>query len=123
MKELSAIDFISISNLSLLTHHFTVGLSAEDLRQIAISYRNDRKDLIIALSSLVNGKVVLVIACDKGSIELGIKAGSLVKVASEILGGGGGGKDDFATGGGSKEERIKDAFTVIETEIRRVLAK
>ena len=123
MKELSAIDFIPISNLSLLTHHFTVGLSAEDLRQIAISYRNDRKDLIIALSSLVNGKVVLVIACDKGSIELGIKAGSLVKVASEILGGGGGGKDDFATGGGSKEERIKDAFTVIETEIRRVLAK
>lgn len=123
MKEVSDIKFIPIINFSLLAHHFSIALSADDLRQIAISTRNDRKELIIALSSVVNGKIVLVITSDKGSIDAGIKAGSLVKVASEVLGGGGGGRDDFATGGGSKVDRIKDGFAVIEAEIRKVSTK
>ena len=123
MKEVSDIKFIPINNFSLLAHHFSTALSADDLRQIAISIRNDQKELIIALSSVVNGKIVLVITSDKGSIDAGIKAGSLVKVASEVLGGGGGGRDDFATGGGSKVDQIKDGFAVIEAEIRKVSTK
>jgi alanyl-tRNA synthetase len=123
VAELSEKEVVPIRDFSLLTHHFTMALSADDLRQIAMATLKDQSTFIIALSSVVNGKVILVVVTGKRLIELGIKAGSLVKAASEILGGGGGGKDDFATGGGSKVDQIKSAFGVIESDIRKVLGE
>jgi alanyl-tRNA synthetase len=76
------------------------GVSAEDLRKIALEIRNRNTQSVVALVSSTDGKPVLVAACSDQAQKLGFKAGALVKIGSTILGGGGGGKDDFAQGGG-----------------------
>ncbi len=93
-------------------------ISGDDLRQIALNLRAGISTSVIALVSSNAEKIVLVIATDDGARTLGMKAGTLVKSASVILGGGGGGKDDFAQGGGVDKSKISESFEVIKKEIR-----
>jgi alanyl-tRNA synthetase len=68
---------------------------------------------VIALISANDGKPVLVVAVSEAARSLGIKAGTLVKAGSTVLGGGGGGKDDFAQGGGSDASKSEEALAAI----------
>jgi alanyl-tRNA synthetase len=52
-----------------------------------------------------------------------VKAGSLVKIGSSVLGGGGGGKDDFAQGGGSDASKIDDAIALMKVGLNAALVK
>ncbi len=101
----------------LITHHFQEPLSSDELRSLALTIRERIKCAVIALSSVVDNRVVLVVATDELARQNGLKAGELVKIASNELGGGGGGKDDFAQGGGTKQEKISDAFATIAAQI------
>ena len=71
----------------------------------------------MVLTSVVEGKVVLVVAVSEAARSSQVKAGALVKVATAILGGGGGGKDDFAQGGGTDTAKIPEAMKAIELAI------
>jgi alanyl-tRNA synthetase len=56
----------------------------------------------------------------------GLKAGSLVLVATGVLGGRGGGKDDVAQGGGAPlgdrvPQSIAESFRVVGNAIRDIL--
>ena len=90
------------------------GLTADELRSIALDIRGKLANSVIVLSSITDEKVVLVAAASDDAIKMGIKAGELVKLGSTVLGGGGGGKDDFAQGGGSQIDKIKTTFEEIE---------
>ncbi|MSV38274.1 MAG: alanine--tRNA ligase, partial [Actinobacteria bacterium] len=90
------------------------GLTADELRSIALDIRGKLANSVIVLSSITDEKVVLVAATSDDAIKMGIKAGELVKLGSTVLGGGGGGKDDFAQGGGSQIDKIKTTFEEIE---------
>jgi alanyl-tRNA synthetase len=87
------------------------------LREIALDLRARTAKSVVAITSIVDEKVVLVVATSDGARAQNIKAGALVKVASAVLGGGGGGKDDFAQGGGVDKSKIVDAFKAIELAI------
>lgn len=54
---------------------------------------------IVLLGSVFSGAAVVMCAVGSES-QSKIKAGAIVKLASEVLGGGGGGRPDFAQGGG-----------------------
>ena len=108
-KKIGSADFIAIS--------LPNGLSADELRTVANSLKAKLENSIIALSSIVDGKVILICAVASELIKSGIKAGELIKVGSAILGGGGGGKDDFAQGGGVNVAKISEAFQDIEKTI------
>jgi alanyl-tRNA synthetase len=56
----------------------------------------------------------VVIAVGESARQGGIRAGALVKLASEVLGGGGGGKDDLAQGGGIDATKIDLAIAAIK---------
>jgi len=71
----------------------------------------------VALISSNDGKPVLVVAVSDAAKAAGLKAGSLVKIGSTILGGGGGGKDDFAQGGGIDSSKSQAALTAITDSI------
>ena len=75
------------------------------------------ENAVIVLSSIVDGKVILICSVSSEINKVGVKAGELVKVGSAILGGGGGGKDDFAQGGGVDSAKISEAFQNIEKTI------
>lgn len=93
------------------------GIAADNLRQIALDLRARNSNSVVALTSVVEDKVVLVVAASEAARDSGAKAGALVKLGSSILGGGGGGKDDFAQGGGSDRSKISAALDAIELAI------
>jgi alanyl-tRNA synthetase len=93
------------------------GIAADNLRLIALDLRARNANTVVALTSVVEEKIVLVVAVSDDARTSGVKAGALVKLASAILGGGGGGKDDFAQGGGNDRTKIAAALEAIELAI------
>ena len=93
------------------------GIAADNLRLIALDLRARSANTVVILTSVVEEKVVLVVAVSDEARASGAKAGALVKLGSAILGGGGGGKDDFAQGGGSDRSKIAAALEAIELAI------
>jgi alanyl-tRNA synthetase len=102
-----------INGISTVTAVLADGVVGDDLRKIALDLRNLAEKSVIALISSNEGKPVLVVAVSEAARALGIKAGTLVKAGSTVLGGGGGGKDDFAQGGGSIPSKSEEALVAI----------
>lgn len=106
-----------VNGLAFVSSNMGENLSGDDLRTIALDLRSRVKGSVIALASFGDEKVTLVVAVDEEARARGVKAGSLVKLASSILGGGGGGKDDFAQGGGSDRTKISEAMSAIKNAL------
>jgi alanyl-tRNA synthetase len=102
-----------INGISTVTAVLADGVVGDDLRKIALDLRKLAEKSVIALISSNEGKPVLVVAVSEAARALGIKAGTLVKAGSTVLGGGGGGKDDFAQGGGSISSKSEEALVAI----------
>jgi alanyl-tRNA synthetase len=98
---------------------FGAGVEAEGLRELATSIANDLESeaAVIVASSLVEGKIVLLVATTVKARQSGFSSGKLVKIASEILGGGGGGKDNLAQGGGPEASKLPQAIKAIEAAL------
>jgi alanyl-tRNA synthetase len=98
-------------------------VSAGDLRTLATQVR-DRVQGQAAVVALIGGtaeKPSVVIATTDGARYRGLKAGDLVRVATQALGGRGGGRDDIAQGGGSDSSKIADALRDVEYAIGHTL--
>lgn len=106
-----------LGELALVVSAITENLSADELRVLALDIRERVDNSVVVLWSVEDGRISLVCAVHKNAQTKGVKAGALVKIASQILGGGGGGKDDFAQGGGVSEEKIPDAITAIRKSL------
>ena len=110
-----------ISGFEVLSAELERDISGDDLRTIALDLRNRLTDGIVLLASKGDERSTLVVAVSPNAIKSGIKAGSLVKLGSEILGGGGGGKDDFAQGGGANHGEIGNALIAISNSIGQIV--
>ena len=106
-----------VGQIELITSVLPDGISADDLRTIALDLRNRFATSVVALISSTAGKSVLVVATSYAARTIGAKSGALVKIGSAILGGGGGGKDDFAQGGGTEASKAADALSAISTAV------
>jgi alanyl-tRNA synthetase len=111
----------SISTIKFIVNKMANGLTAEELRSVALGLRGKVENAVVVLSSIVDSKVVLVCAVSAEANKLGVKAGELIKIGSTVLGGGGGGKDDFAQGGGISADKLDQAFAEIEKTINSKL--
>ena len=63
----------------------------------------------------------MVVAVNDAARAHGLKAGALVRLASQVLGGGGGGKDDVAQGGGVRADALDEALAVVRDAVAEVL--
>ena len=106
-----------INGTSTITAVLPDGISADDLRKIALDLRNRNAQSVVALISTSDSKPVLVVGVSDAARAAGFKAGALVKIGSTVLGGGGGGKDDFAQGGGTDPKQGPSALTAISNSI------
>jgi len=106
-----------ISGLEVIASAIADGVSVDDLRTIAMDLRNRITNGVVALTSISEGRITLVVATSEQARAAGIKAGAIVKSASTILGGGGGGKDDFAQGGGTNIDALPAAMKEILASI------
>jgi alanyl-tRNA synthetase len=89
--------------------------SVESLRDLAIKVRDNSNAsaTVIAIFGVVDSKPAVVVVANELAQANGVKAGELVKTASQILGGGGGGKADIAQGGGTNPAEIPNAIKAI----------
>ena len=106
-----------VGSYKVLITQVADGISTDDLRIMALDLRGRDSDSVVALFSIVDGRVVLVVSVAPGAVQLGAKAGALVKLGSTLLGGGGGGKDDFAQGGGSDTSKIAQAILELKVAL------
>jgi alanyl-tRNA synthetase len=112
-------DAKQIGTTKLVVANFGAGVDPEGLRELATSIANDLESeaAVIAAYSLVDGKIALLVATTAKARQTGLSSGSLVKIASEILGGGGGGKDNLAQGGGPDTSKLPQAIKAIEAAL------
>jgi alanyl-tRNA synthetase len=106
-----------VNGTSVVVGSLADEIAADNLRLIALDLRARNANTVVALTSVVDEKIVLVVAVSDDARQSGVKAGALVKLGSAILGGGGGGKDDFAQGGGNDRTKIAAALEAIELAI------
>ena len=101
--------------------HYAIkeNVAVEQVRDLATALVQalESKNGVVAVTSTIDEKVVLIVATTAKARDLGASSGSLVKVASSILGGGGGGKDNIAQGGGPLTSKLKEAMSAIEKEL------
>ena len=110
-------DAVKIGSAKIVSAAMAPGLSAEELRTVALKIKNEIGNGVVVLTSLTGEKIILIVAVSNDLIKLGVKAGDLVKAGSTTLGGGGGGKDDFAQGGGVNIAKLSSALSEISNLI------
>jgi alanyl-tRNA synthetase len=76
----------------------------------------------ILLGAVADGRVHLAASVAPELVQRGVKAGSVVKVAAELVGGGGGGRDTMAQAGGRRPEQLDAALQAGRATIASALA-
>jgi alanyl-tRNA synthetase len=109
----------NVGNYSFLNYSISETVAVDQVRELATSLAQalESKAAVVSVTATIDEKVVLIIATSVKARELGASSGSLVKVASAILGGGGGGKDNLAQGGGPSTHKLEDAISAVEREL------
>jgi alanyl-tRNA synthetase len=87
------------------------------LGELAEKYRDRLGTGAVLLASVSDGRVTLISAVSK-QLSAKIKAGEIVRMASEVLGGKGGGRPDFAQGGGADSSKLDQAFKKIREYLK-----
>ena len=103
--------------------HHAEGVTGGDLRTLALEVRNRVQDrpAVVAVVGGTPDKPSVVVVTTQGARDRGLRAGDLVRAASERLGGRGGGKDDVAQGGGTDATKVAEALTAVEHSIGHTL--
>ena len=109
-----------LSKFEFLHYAITENVTVDQVRDLATSLAQalEAKPSVVAVTAVIEDKVVLIVACSAKARELGASSGNLVKLASAVLGGGGGGKDNLAQGGGPMVAKLKDAVSAIEQSLK-----
>lgn len=115
----------TVGQVALLAHNMGEIPSADDLRSTVLDLRDrltkiGKQNIVVGMVGKANNRPLVVIAANEGAQALGLKAGNLVKAASQMLGGGGGGKPDLAQGGGQDVSKLDDAIATIRREVETV---
>ena len=109
-----------LSKFEFLHYAITENVAVDQVRDLATSLAQalEARPSVVAVTAVIEDKVVLIVACSAKARELGASSGNLVKLASAVLGGGGGGKDNLAQGGGPMVAKLKDAVSAIEQSLK-----
>lgn len=73
-----------------------------------IKQRTDKA--VIALGSVLDGRVLLVMGITPDLVARGLDASILIRDVAKVIGGSGGGRKDFAQAGGNNPENLEKAF-------------
>ncbi|KAM3376752.1 alanine-tRNA ligase, chloroplastic/mitochondrial isoform X2 [Capsicum galapagoense] len=100
-------------------------VDADSLKSAAEYLVDSLKDpaAVVLGSCPGEGKVSLVVALTPGVVDLGIKAGEIIKPLAKSCGGGGGGRPNFAQAGGRKPENLLGALEEAREQLKNLLEK
>jgi alanyl-tRNA synthetase len=89
------------------------------LRDLADRLKDKLQSGIVALGSVAEGKVFLIVGVTK-DLAGRYHAGKIVKEAAALVGGGGGGRPDMAQAGGSRPENLEQALAKVYEVVKRM---
>jgi len=95
---------------------------AKALLQLVDRLKGRLGDAAILLGTAADGRVHLVASVAPELVARGVKAGTVVGLAAEIVGGGGGGRDTMAQAGGRHPEKLGEAIAAASGAIEAALA-
>jgi len=107
---------IDIGDIKFLSKNLD-GVPPQDLKTANDLLRAKVSSGVIAISSVCDGKVSLVVSVSS-DLTSRIKAGDLVKEAAKLIGGNGGGKPDYAQAGGTEIAGIEAAMSAVKSMIQ-----
>ena len=112
-----------VSGVGYIAHQAS-GVAGNELRSLALEVRTRVADTpaVVAVLGGTPEKPAVVVVTTEGARGRGLRAGDLVRVASQELGGRGGGKDDVAQGGGTDGSRTAEALQAVEAAIEGTLS-
>jgi alanyl-tRNA synthetase len=105
----------TISGIELVTASVD-GLETSALREMMDQVRTRHKDGIIALASISDGKVSMLVSVSP-SLQDKYDAGALLKAMLPAVSGRGGGKRDLAQGGGTNAAGVPAAFEALRAMV------
>ncbi|GAB2323652.1 alanine--tRNA ligase [Alkalibacterium sp. m-11] len=92
------------------------------LRQLSDKWKQEGYSDVLVLGLRNEEKVNLIVSMNQKAVDLGLKAGDLIKAISPYVNGGGGGRPDFAQAGGKKPEGLKQALSEVSDWIKGQLS-
>ena len=101
-----------VNGIKILTAYFS-GTAPDALRSMSEKVRGKAPNVVSALVGSAEGKLTLAVACGRGALDAGLKAGVLAKQIAAITGGNGGGKPDLAMAGLKDETKIDEALNAV----------
>ena len=78
-------------------------------------------DGVLILGAAVDERAALLVSAAPSVVQRGVKAGSIVKLAAEVVGGGGGGRDTMAQAGGRDPSKLAEALAAARAAIAEIL--
>ncbi|MGD0496975.1 MAG: alanine--tRNA ligase [Bryobacteraceae bacterium] len=96
------------------------GMDRQQMRALADSLRNKWKSAVVALASVEDGVVSIVMAVTK-DLTAKLHAGKLAGAVAQAVGGKGGGRPDMAEGGGKDASAIDAALEAVYREVESKL--
>ncbi|PXV96195.1 alanyl-tRNA synthetase [Lachnotalea glycerini] len=98
------------------------GVDMNGLRELGDQLKDKLGEGIVAIASVLDDKVSLMVTATDGAIKRGAHAGNIVKNIAGCIGGGGGGRPNMAQAGGKNPAGIDDAIQkvreVVEDQIK-----
>lgn len=93
-------------------------LEMDILKNISDKIQSKNDNIVILLSSVINGKIIFVSSVSPQLIKRNLKAGEIVRFVAQFTGGNGGGRPDFAQAGGKDIDKLDDALDAVEDYIK-----
>jgi alanyl-tRNA synthetase len=94
----------------------------KSLPDLADRVKGQLGDAAVVLGTANEGRVALIVAVSPELVSRGVKAGSIVKTAAQVVGGGGGGRDTMAQAGGRDPSKLPQALDAARDAIAAALA-
>ena len=101
------------------------GLSADDLRGLALASRDALGSGVVALVGIgpEGGKAGVAVAVTRDLVDQGVSASAIAAPAAKVLGGGTGKGADLAVGGGPKPDAIEEARALLEQDAKEAVGR
>lgn len=96
-------------------------MNAEALRTIGDKIKNMHPDIVAVLSSIIEGKGILIAVCGHKAVQLGVNAGGIIREMSRLLGGKGGGRADSAMAGVTDIFKIDEVLTQLPSVVQKMI--
>jgi alanyl-tRNA synthetase len=90
------------------------GIDMNGLRELGDQLKEKLGDGVVAIASVLDDKVSLMVTATDNAVKLGAHAGNIVKNIAGLIGGGGGGRPNMAQAGGKNPAGIDAAIDKVK---------